>query len=130
MSDQKPLRHIPVRPNLRQLKKKAKDFLKSIRPANPVAIEEFQQSHPAPQTILLDQVQLSDAQFALARSYGVASWPRIVQACDLTDAIWRDDVSAVRDLVTKNPSLLHEQARGTKNGNWGPPLSYAANLGR
>ncbi len=25
--------------------------------------------------------------------------------------------------------LLHEDARGV-NGNWGPPMSYAANLGR
>jgi hypothetical protein len=29
----------------------------------------------------------------------------------------------------KNPKLLHENA-GIRNSNWGPPLSYAANLGR
>ena len=29
----------------------------------------------------------------------------------------------------KHPNLLHENA-GIRNSNWGPPLSYAANLGR
>jgi hypothetical protein len=48
----------------------------------------------------------------------------------LIDAIWRNDVEAVRQLVTKHPQLIHENARGTRTCNWGPPLSYAANLGR
>jgi hypothetical protein len=30
----------------------------------------------------------------------------------------------------KNPNVLHENAAVRKNSNWGPPLSYAANLGR
>jgi hypothetical protein len=47
----------------------------------------------------------------------------------MTDAIWRDDADAVRDLVREHPALLHEDARGVK-GNWGPPMSYAANLDR
>ena len=29
----------------------------------------------------------------------------------------------------KHPNLLHENA-GIRNSNWGPPMSYAANLGR
>jgi len=65
----------------------------------------------------------------VARSYEAASWPRLVQCCKLIDAIWRDDVDAVRDLVVKHPNLLHENA-GIRNNNWGPPMSYAANLGR
>jgi ankyrin repeat protein len=47
----------------------------------------------------------------------------------MTDAIWRDDADVVRELVLTHPKLLHEDARGVK-GNWGPPMSYAANLGR
>ena len=127
MSEQEPLRHIPVRPNLRQLKQQAKDLLRSIRDGDPSAIEEFTQSHPAPN---LNDVKLADAQLALARSYGVVSWPRVVQACNLIDAIWEDDIETVRDLVTRNPSLIRENARATHNCNWGPPMSYAANLGR
>src|SRR5215831_14996415 len=104
-------RHLPVHPNLDQLKHQAKDLLPDLKRERPDA-------------------KLADAQFALARSYGVASWPRLVLACRLVDAIWRDDAGAVRELVTKHPELLHEMARGTKACNWGPPLSYAANLGR
>jgi hypothetical protein len=132
MSDQDvnkdPLRHVPVRPNLRQLKHQAKDLLHAIRRRDPAAIDEFNQSHPALKAS--DQIKLSDAQLALARSYGVASWPRLVQACNLIDAIWRDDIDTVRDLVTKHPALIHENARATRKCNWGPPMSYAANVGR
>jgi ankyrin repeat protein len=104
-------RYLPVRPNLTQLKHQAKDLLREMKHARPDA-------------------KLAEAQFELARSYGVASWPRLVLACRIVDAIWRDDVRAVRALVTKHPNLLHEMARGKQECNWGPPMSYAANLGR
>lgn len=96
-------RHFPVRPDLDQLEREAKN--------------------------LLGTADLAEAQLALARSYGLPDWPRLVLACRMTDAIWRDDAGAVRDLVSNHPQLLHEDARGVK-GNWGPPMSYAANLGR
>src|SRR6476646_9935138 len=104
-------RHLPVRPNLTQLKNQAKDLLREMKRAQPGA-------------------KLAQAQFELARSYGVESWPRLGLACRLIDAIWRDKVRVVREIVTKQPSLLHEAARGVKGCNWGPPMSYAANLGR
>lgn len=120
-------RHLPVRPNLDQLKHQAKDLLRDIRRGDPAAIEEFNQHHPKP--VAPVEAKLADAQLALARSYQAPSWARLVQACKLIDAIWDDDVDAVRELVVKNPRLLHEQALVRKN-NWGPPMSYAANLGR
>ena len=129
MSDQNnPTRQLPVRPDLDQLKHQAKDLLKRIRRLEPDAIAEFNQfytGHRKPAA----EVKLADAQFALARSYGVRSWQRLVQSCKLIDAIWRDDIEAVRELVMKHPNLLHENA-GIRNNNWGPPLTYAANLGR
>src|SRR5262249_47228462 len=36
----------------------------------------------------------------------------------------------VRALVLANPRILRENARATAQCNWGPPMSYAANLGR
>ena len=120
-------RHLPVRPNLDQLKHQAKDLLRDIRRGDPNAIEEFKKHHPNPPAV--DQVKLADAQLALARSYQAPGWPRLVQACELIDAIWRDDLEAVRQLIVKHPNLLHEDATIRKS-NWGPPLSYAANLGR
>ena len=56
-------------------------------------------------------------------AYGIASWPRLVTACRMTDAIWRGDVEAVREFVVKNPKLLHESATGVPDSNWGPPMS-------
>jgi hypothetical protein len=152
-------RRLPVRPNLDQLKHQAKDLLRAIRHGETAAIEEFNAFHPRPILIeaggrvtaqeesrgrieagetpaapveraeVLGRVTLADAQLALARSYEASSWPRLVQCCKLIDAIWRDDTHTVRELVLKHPNLLHENA-GIRNSNWGPPMSYAANLGR
>src|SRR5688500_6323769 len=129
MSEQiNPTRRLPVRPNLDQLKHQAKDLLRRIRQGDAAAIGEFYQFHP--HTIADPaEVKLAQVQLALARSYGAASWPRLVQSCNLIDAIWRDDIEAVRELVVKHPKLIHENA-GIGNRNWGPPMTYAANLGR
>ena len=121
-------RHLPVRPNLDQLKHQAKDLLHALRNGESSAAADFEKYHP--QKIEADSAKLADAQLVLARSYGIPSWPRLVQACQMTDAIWRDDAEAVRELVLKHPTLLHEMARGTEKCNWGPPMSYAANVGR
>lgn len=121
-------RHFPVRPNLDQLKQQAKDLLHAIRQGDPAAVAELHQHHP--KRVAPGAAKLADAQLALARSYGLPSWPRLVLACRVIDAIWRADVEALRALILKRPRLLHEMARGTPSCNWGPPLSYAANLGR
>lgn len=51
-------RELPARPNLEYLKNQAKDLLTDLQQSNPDA-------------------QLVDAQFALAREYGFASWPQL-----------------------------------------------------
>jgi len=122
-----PARHMPVRPDLLQLRHQAKDLLRSVRRGDPAAIADLTAHHP--DDVDPAAARLADAQIALARSYGLTSWPRLVLACRMIDAIWKDDVTTVRTLVLKHPALLHEDARGVK-GNWGPPMSYAANLGR
>ena len=121
-------RHLPVRPDLDQLKQQAKDLLRAVRNSEPAAVSELNCFHPNPPDPA--DAKLADAQLALARAYGNRNWPRLVLACSLIDAIWCDDISAVRDLVGKHPNLIHENARGTEKCNWGPPMSYAANLGR
>lgn len=98
-------RALPVRPNLDQLKREAEQ----------VRDEE--------------QLDLAAARESLAQSYGASNWERLEQSCQLIDAIWRDDLEAVRSLITKHPNLLVENA-GIRNNNWGPPMTYAANLGR
>jgi hypothetical protein len=120
--------HIPVRPDLEQLRHQAKDFLRDIQNGDAEAIAKFSEYHP--EQIDPKDAKLADAQLVLARRYGVVSWPRLKQACEMIDAICRDDIEAVRELVTKHPNLIHEEANGKASSNWGPPMSYAANLGR
>jgi ankyrin repeat protein len=122
-----PIRHFPVRPNLVQLKHQARDLLRAVRRNEPEAIALFREYRA--DAIDPATAQLADAQFVLARSYGLPHWPRLVTACQMTDAIWRGEVDAVRALVARDPRLLQEDARGV-TGNLGPPLSYAANLGQ
>jgi Ankyrin repeat len=123
-------RHFPVRPNLRQLRRQAKDLLRAARRGDAEAVAEVRRHHPEGDALVArGTIRLADAQLTLARAYGIASWPRLVLACGMTDAIWRDEAERVRALVTTHPDLLVEDARGV-TGNWGPPMSYAASLGR
>lgn len=122
-----PARRLPVRPDLQQLKRQAKDLLKAIRQGEAEAVEELRSSHPNPPPAA--EAQLADAQLVLARSYQATSWTRLLRACEMIDAIWRDDVDRVLAIVTAHPEMIHEHAT-IRDSNWGPPMSYAANLGR
>ena len=123
-----PARRLPVRPDLDQLRHQAKDLLRGIHAGDPSPLADLREFHP--EQIGPADAQLADAQLVLARSYEAASWPRLVQACELVDAIWRDDVGGVRELVTKHPALMVEPTIIRTNSDWGPPMTYAANLGR
>lgn len=123
-----PVRPLPVRPDLDHLKRQAKDLLKAFRDRTPDAVALFAEFHV--DAIVPARAQLADAQLVLARSYHASSWPRLVHSVALADAIWRDDAEAVRALVRANPLLLHEHVLIRRDSNWGPPMTYAANLGR
>ena len=117
-----PERHLPVHPDLDQLKRQAKELLRNFRASNASALAEFAQFHA--ETIDPASARLADAQLVLARAYGAASWPRIVQCCQMIDAIWKDDIATVRKLVTAHPNLIHEEALVRPQGsisNWGRP---------
>lgn len=123
-----PVRRLPVRPDLEQLKHQAKDLLRALRAGDAEALATLQEHHPTPPSPA--DASLADAQLALARGYQASSWPRLVQAVQLADAIWEDDLATVRTLVQRNPHLLREHVLIRTDSNWGAPMSYAANLGR
>ena len=116
-----PLRQLPDRPSLEQLRKQAKDLLKRMRASGDAA------------------ATLSAAQHALAREYGFESWPKLVQHVEsvrpsearmmqpaelkseqplvwsagrgrdvwtLFQACIRGDLTAVQALVGRDPSLV------------------------
>ncbi|MEO7998262.1 MAG: ankyrin repeat domain-containing protein [Gemmatimonadaceae bacterium] len=123
-----PIRSLPVVPDLDQLKHQAKDLLRALHKGETNAVAELREFHP--DNIDPTLAKLADAQHVLARSYQASSWTRLVQAVQLVDAIWKDDIDVVRELATRNPNLLHEMTLIRKDSNWGPPMSYAANVGR
>ena len=123
-----PVRRLPVRPDPKQLHRQAKELLRAIRAGDANAIVELREHHP--ESIDPSAAKLADAQLVLARSYRASSWTRLVHAVRLADAIWRDDPDAVRALVKRNPALIHEDVLIRTDSNWGPPMTYAANLGR
>ena len=120
-------RTLPIRPNLDQLKHQAKDLLRALRRGDANALATLQTHHS--KSIAPERAKLADAQHALARSYGITSWPRLVLVCRMAEAIWSDDVNAVVELVREHPKLVHEDTLGTRS-SWGAPMAYAANLGR
>ena len=123
-----PVRRLPVRPDPEQLQRQAKEFLRAIHAGDASAIAELREYHP--ESIDPPATKLADAQLVLARSYQASSWTRLVHAVRLADAIWCDDLETVRALVTGNSALIHEHVLIRTDSNWGPPMTYAANLGR
>jgi len=119
-----PHRHLPVCPDLDQLKHQARDLLRAFHAGHSNAIAELEEFHPHPPAPA--DTKLADAQLVLARSYYAPSWTRLVQAVHLVRAIWADDLYTVQRLVRANPDLIHEDALIRKNSNWGPPMTYAA----
>jgi hypothetical protein len=120
-------RHLPVRPDIATLEREASEMLDAARAGEAGAIAELTASGVGELDPALATIE--DVRLALARSYEAPSWERLVLACDLVDAIWRDDVARVRTLVTAHPEVIRESAL-VRPSDWGPPLTYAANLGR
>lgn len=122
------LLELPVRPSRDQLHHQAKELLRDIRSGDPESLADFQELFPSKPNP--SDAKLADAQFLLARRYRAENWTRLVQAAQLVEAIWQDDTDEVMNLISSNPNLLHEHVLIRTNSNWGPPMSYAANLGR
>jgi hypothetical protein len=67
-------------PNLEQIKKQAKDLLKSLRAAEPSGLERIRAKHPefssaSPEAAA--RAKLADAQLVVAREYGFSTWAKL-----------------------------------------------------
>ena len=72
---------LPERPDLSQLRRRAKELRDAARRGDPAALERFARHHPsAPQ----DAAGLAAAQLVLARELGFASWPALKAAAPMT----------------------------------------------
>jgi hypothetical protein len=132
-------RRLPAQPHLDVPKREARELLRALRDSRPEALDRIRRRHPkfaASDSGAIASVKwkLSDAQLVIAREYGFAKWADLKlrietnpEAHALETAIRADNRDEVVRLLRQNPALLHLPVR---SGNWGPPMSHAANLGR
>jgi hypothetical protein len=132
-------RQLPRRPHLDIPKREARELLSAWRAAQPEAIDRIRRRHPKFQESESSAIQaapfrLNDAQLVVAREYGFSNWAQLKERVHssavtglLDAAIRADNRDAVVGLLRENPQLLHVPVW---SGNWGPPMSHAANLGR
>ena len=132
-------RGLPEQPHLDVPKREARELLAEWRAGRPEALERARHAHPrfnetteaAPP---ITTFKLADAQRVVAREYGFTNWAALKQriaadtaAGTLQLAIETGDRDAVVAILRANPEMLHLPVW---SGNWGPPMSHAANLGR
>lgn len=110
-----PTRGLPDKPNLRQLKKQAKELLKAYRANDAAAVAEVERFESQPDSA---KFALADAQRVLARAYGFASWTKLKQHIDGVNAaafcaaVNAGDITTVRRLAKARPELVHVEAAG------------------
>jgi hypothetical protein len=130
-------RRLPAQPHLDVPKQEARELLRQCQSKSSDAFDRIRRRHPkfqsAEDEVIATRLKLSDAQLVIAREYNFSSWTELKQritgnaAAELIQkAIRAGDAAEVTRLLTANPALLHVPV---VSGNWGPPMSHAANLG-
>jgi hypothetical protein len=69
---------LPATLSLEFERKRAKQFLRQLRAADPGALRRVGAHHTVPAAVKPSDFRLAHAQFTIAREYGFASWPRLV----------------------------------------------------
>ena len=129
-------RGLPTQPHLDVPKQQSRELLLQCKAKLTEAIDRVRRQHPkfytADDELISGRIKLSHAQFVVAREYGFSSWTQLKEritgntVAELIDkAIRANDAAAVTKLLTAYPNLLHVPVR---SGNWGPPMSHAANM--
>jgi hypothetical protein len=70
---------LPERPDLGQLRRRAKELRDAARSGDAGAVQRFARHHPSARN---DAVSLAAAQLVIARELGFSSWPRLKAAID------------------------------------------------
>jgi hypothetical protein len=130
-------RGLPASPHIDVPKQQARELLRQCKAKSPDALDRIRSRHPkfktADNDAIITKFKLSDAQLVMASEYGFSSWAqmkeriigdKVVQAID--KAIRSNDIATVKQLLSAHPNLLHVPVW---SGNWGPPMSHAANMG-
>ena len=130
-------RGLPAQPHLDVPKQQARELLTQCKAKSADALDRVRRQvsrfKKATDNDIAIRLKLSGAQLVIAREYGFSSWTQLKEritgntAAQLIDkAIRANDAAAVTQLLRAYPNLLHVPVR---SGNWGPPMSHAANMG-
>lgn len=130
---------LPPRPDLTQLRKQAKEFLRALKSGEAEVLRRFEAHFPHRKPRVAGEVSgeeptLAEAQFVLAREYGFTTWARMkehVESAELEQgdplellmrAFHEDDAVRVRRLLERRPELrtkLNEPVLGFDS----PPIT-------
>ncbi len=109
-SNDAPVRSLPARASLEQLKKQAKELLAAVASGQSAALALVHRYERSPN---LPHFALHEAQRVLARSYGFASWAKLKEhvtratVARLVKAVHEGDAGAARQLLRQQPQLAH-----------------------
>ena len=132
-------RRLPARPHLDVPKLQARELLAQWRAKASDAFDRIRAAHPGYRAadaaaVSAARFRLADAQLVIAREYSFASWAELklritanAVSLALEQAVRGGDRDEIVQLLHDHPQLLHVPVR---SANWGPPMSFAANLGR
>jgi uncharacterized protein len=112
---------LPARPDLDQLRRRAKELLRAAERGDPGALARMRAvSH---------RTALSTAQLATAREYGFDSWVRLKTEVDRRSILDRGDLDRLRALLAEDPGLaVAEMEHWCDHPKGAAPLDYVAML--
>ena len=134
-----PLRSLPARPSLDQLKRQAYELQRQHRDRKAAAAARFVASHPrlgrlTTEQVLAEPLGLADALLVIAREYGFESWPALKHVVEAGDrvrqfqphprfddavaALVAGDLRRLDDLLGRHPELVRART------NLEPPYHY------
>jgi ankyrin repeat protein len=123
-----PLRSLPERPDLDQLKRQAKELLAAYREGDADAVAEVSHHYRGADPAMF---ALHDAQLVIARASGFDSWPKLKALVDgatvtqLNAAVRAGDVAKVRAILDARPEIINMEG---PNGDEHRALHFAVEM--
>jgi len=111
---------LPVRTDLEQLRRQAKDLLRAAKSGDADALARI--------GAVSDRLILASAQLALAREYGFASWPRLKSEVERRELLTSRDLNRLRRLLSDRPELAKLKMEHWRDHKQALPLGFMAML--
>lgn len=118
-----PTRPLPNDPSFEHLKSQAKRLLNGVRAGEAMPIAAVREFHPHADSALAE-FKLADAQLVIARSYGIASWPKLKRLMEEVERQLFDppEPTAIHDATAEDLVRL----ACVNYGDWNPSRAARA----